>query len=198
MKKQIIIIHGGNSYNSYEEYLEALKKREVTVESFLPRKGWKNSLLKELENDFQVLTPEMPNAFNAKYIEWKIWFEKMVPFINDGVIMIGHSQGGIFLAKYLSENNYPKKISALILVASPYTDKSGSGAFKLEQSLENVSKQCDNVHLFQSKDDEVVSFEAVRRYEKELPDAKLHIFEDRGHFLQETFPEIIETIKEIK
>ena len=32
-------------------------------------------------------------------------------------------------------------------------------------------------------------------YKRDLPEIKLHIFEDRGHFNQESFPEIIKLIK---
>ena len=46
---------------------------------------------------------------NARYEEWKIWFERMIPFLNDNVILVGHSLGGIFFVKYLSENLLPIK-----------------------------------------------------------------------------------------
>ncbi|EKE20592.1 MAG: hypothetical protein ACD_7C00516G0001 [uncultured bacterium] len=114
-----------------------------------------------------------------------------------GVILIGHSQGGIFLAKYLSENNYPKKIGAIMLVAPVYNNTPEVGSFKIEKSLNNISTQCEEIHIFHSKDDFVVPFSEMEEYKKELPNAKFHIFEDRGHFLQETFPEIIEEIKKI-
>lgn len=203
MQKQIIYIHGGDSFESYDDYIKYLKETEFSIDWFVQKKKWKMSLVDELGDEFQILMPDMPNKFNAVYEEWKIWFEKMIPFINDGVILIGHSQGGIFLAKYLSENNYPKKISALMLVAPVYNNTPEVGSFKLVGArhgaplLDNVSKQCGNIHLFQSKDDSVVPFSESEEYRKELPDAKFHIFEDRGHFLQETFPEIIEEIKKI-
>lgn len=204
MKKQIIYIHGGDSFESYEDYIKYLKETEFSIDWFVQKKKWKNSLAEELGDGFQILMPDMPNSFNAVYEEWKIWFEKMLPFINDGVILIGHSQGGIFLAKYLSENVYPKKISALMLVAPPYTDTPDIGSFKLVQTrhgaslLDNVSKQCDDIHLFFSKDDFVVPFSESEEYKKDLPNAQAHIFEDRGHFLQETFPEIVDEIKKVR
>lgn len=198
MKKQIIIIHGGDSFDSYEDYLKNLKETKFTIDWFERRKKWPEDLANELEDEFQFFIPQMPNKNNAVYEEWKIWFEKMIPFINDDVIMIGRSQGGIFLAKYLSENIYPKKISALMLVAPPHTDTPEIGSFKLEKPLDNILKQCENVHLFQSKDDPVVPYSEVELYKKDLPSAKFHIFENKGHFLQETFPEIIELIQQVK
>jgi len=198
MKKQIIYIHGGDSFDSYEDYIKYLKETEFSIDWFLPRKRWIDDMINELNNDYQFFMPQMPCKQNANYEEWKIWFEKMLPFINDGVILIGHSQGGIFLAKYLSENNYPKKISALMLVAPVHNNTPEVGSFRLEKSLKNVLGQCNEIHLFLSKDDFVVPFSESEEYKKELPNAQMHIFEERGHFLQETFPEIVEEIRKIK
>jgi predicted alpha/beta hydrolase family esterase len=49
-----------------------------------------------------------------------------------------------------------------------------------------------------SKDDPVVPFEHAGMFKKALPDAEVMAFEDREHFNQETFPEIIELIKKLK
>ena len=195
MKKQLIVIHGADSFNSYDEYVGSLKNREVSLESFLPRKDWKDSLSFYLGESFEVLTPRMPNKTNAQYGEWKIWFEKMFPFISDEVILLGHSMGGIFLAKYLSENKFPKKIKKLLLIAAPHTDAEDIGSFALKKSLEGVTRQCENIRLYQSEDDFVVPYIEVEYYKKELVNASIYIFENRGHFLQEHFPEIIEEIK---
>ena len=195
MKKQIIFIHGGDSFDSYDEYLKYLKEKECSLDRLEPRKRWIEDAVNKSEDKFQFFIPQMPNKNNAVYEEWKIWFEKMLPFINDDVIMIGHSLGGIFLAKYLSENTYPKKIKKLILVAPPHNNTLGVGSFKIEKSLDNISKQCDDIQLFQSEDDPAVPASEAQIYKKDLPEINLHIFKDKGHFMQETFPEIIEEIE---
>lgn len=198
MKKQVVVIHGGDSFDTYEKYLEALKNWEVTVEWFQPRKeDWKDSLPSDLGEGYEILAPRMPNKQNARYAEWQIWFERMLPYIRDNVILVGHSLGGIFLAKYLSEKDFPNKISGLFLVAAPHNGTEDIGDFALSHKLESVAKQCENIHLFQSKDDPVVALSEVEKYQKDLPNAKTHIFEDRGHFKQEHFPEIVEEIKKI-
>ncbi|MEF3692075.1 MAG: alpha/beta fold hydrolase [Candidatus Moraniibacteriota bacterium] len=195
MQKQIIFIHGGNSFESYEEYLNDLKNSNPSIDWFAYRKKWIDNLHKKLSGEYQIFAPHMPNKQNADYEEWKIWFEKMIPFINNEVIMIGHSLGGIFLAKYLSENTYPKKIKKLILVAPPHSETPEIGSFKLGEDLSNISAQCKDIHLFQSTDDPVVPANEAQLYKKDLPEINLHIFEDRGHFNQESFPEIIKLIK---
>ncbi|EKE20593.1 MAG: hypothetical protein ACD_7C00516G0002 [uncultured bacterium] len=84
MQKQIVYIHGGDSFDSHEDYIKYLKETEFSLDWFVQKKKWKTSLAEELGDEFQILMPDMPNKFNAVYEEWKIWFEKMMPFINDG------------------------------------------------------------------------------------------------------------------
>ena len=195
MKKQVIVIHGGDSYETREKFLDALKNWEVTKESFVPKSDWKSILQKDLGEEYEILAPRMPNKQNAKYDEWKIWFEKMLPFVQDGVIFVGHSMGGLFLAKYLSENSFPKKINAFFLVAPPYRNTDDIDNFPIIGDLQRVWEQCPNIHIFQSEDDPLVSMNEAEEYKKAWPEAKMHIFQDRGHFNQENFPEIVEELK---
>ena len=194
MKKQTIVIHGGDSFETYEKFLESLKNWEVSLESFLPKYDWKSSLQKLLGDGYEVLSPRMPNSQNAKYAEWKIWFERIIPFLHDGVILIGHSLGGLFLAKYLSENIYPKKISAIFIVAAPHNSTEDCGDFQPVDHPEKVWKQCQNIHIFQSEDDPIIPMSEAEEYGIAWPDAKMHVFPDRGHFNQETFQELVEEI----
>lgn len=197
MIKQIIIIGGGDSFNTYEEYVSSLENREVTLDKFRPRKDWKTNLPQSLGEDYDVLAPKMPNSTNSRYTEWKIWFERMFAFLNNEVILIGHSLGAMFLIKYLSENTFPKQIKKLFLVSSPYgVTESDLEEFKLPESFEQVFKQSKNIFIFHSKDDAVVPFSEFEEIKKKLPQASVHVFEDRGHFNQEEFPELVELIKQ--
>ena len=122
MKKQVVVIHGGRTFKTYQEYIRSIRNREVSIDKFKIQKNWKDSLEKKLGKNFEVFAPHMPNGNNAVYEEWKIWFCRMVEFINDDAIFIGHSLGGIFLAKYICENTCSKKIKAVILVAAPFNE----------------------------------------------------------------------------
>ena len=142
MKRQIIAIHGGDAFPTYKEYLESLRNHEINFEN-LNTKGWKRSLGKTLGENYGVVLPEMPNSYNAKYIELCIWFEKFFSIIKDDVILVGHSMGGSFLAKYLSENDFPQKIRATFLVAAPYNMDEGRELveFCAPDSLERLVRQ---------------------------------------------------------
>ena len=200
VKKQIIIIGGGTTFDTYEEYIFYLKNKEVDIDFFKAKIKWKDTLAEKLGTDFEIISPKMPNVTSARYEEWKIWFEKFFPFINDEVILTGHSLGGIFLAKYLSENLFPKKIKAVILVAAPFDTENAIeslGSFVLGKTLEKFENQTSKIYLFHSEDDPVVPFEQVNKYKKSLPNSEMIVFKNKQHFNHEFFPEIVELIKNI-
>ena len=106
-KAQIFLIHGGMTFKNDKDYLHYLKTKKVSI---LPRKIWGLDYLdNELGKKCQIIRPRMPLSENAKYRDWKIFFERHFPYLRNNIILIGNSLGGIFLAKYLSENKFPKK-----------------------------------------------------------------------------------------
>ncbi len=199
--QQIVLIHGGDIHETYEAYLEYLKNHQLDFEKHgLRKKFWKDNLSERLGEGYQIIRPEMPSMRNAKYVEWKIWFEKFIPFLEDGVILIGGSLGGLFLAKYLSENELPKKIRATFLLAAPFDDQNRDYKlmdFSLPTNLTKLSSQTPKIFLYHSKDDKVVPFADLVNYQKALPDATTRIFEDKGHFSLVEFPELVEDIKSL-
>ena len=151
----------------------------------------------KLAGEYEVIIPVMPNKFNARFEEWKIWFEKFIPFLKDGVVFIGHSLGASFIAKYLSENKFPKKVRAVMLVAGVY-DKDSEGYSLLSFALpEKLDLQNENTMIYHSKDDSVVPFSALENFSRALPQAKTRVFEDRGHLNMPEFPELLEDIKSL-
>ena len=203
-KKQVIVIHGGDFFDSRAEFVASLQKEKITKEDLLGKsaKRWKDNLLEDLGSEYEVLAPEMPNPHDAKYAEWKIWFEKVIPFMEKEVILVGHSLGGIFLARYLSENRFPSKIKGLFLVAAPYftPGKNGMNAnagFTVPKTLKKIEASAESIVLYHSEDDPIVKVSHVKRYAKALSKARQIVFKDRGHFRQERFPEVIEAIRNL-
>jgi predicted alpha/beta hydrolase family esterase len=199
MKKQVLIVHGGNTFTNYSEYIESLKTKKVELEKLKYRLDWKDTITDDLGDKFEVLVPRMPNGTNAKYNEWKIWFEQIIPLLKNDVILIGHSLGGIFLAKYLSQNLLAKKVKAVILISAPYKelDSEEIGDFSLPKSLSKLNKQIKTIILIQSEDDIVVPASHVYLYKKQFPEANLIMFKSNGHFKQPHFPELVKLIKGI-
>lgn len=196
MKQQVFVIHGGTTFAEYDAYISYLKSKEVALEK-LKAKDWKANLEAELGDGFEVYLVKMPNAQNARYFDWALWFEKYIPLLQDGVIFIGHSLGAVFLAKYMAENDVKKKIKATFLVAAPHDEDEGRPMpeFSITTSLKKLASQAGTLYMYHSKDDPVVAYNELEKYRKELPEAVCNVFEDKLHFNQESFPEIVQDIK---
>lgn len=202
MKKQLVFIHGGEAYSNYEDFLEYLRTQEITLHNE-PSKRWHKDLVNDLGNDWEVIKPAMPNSENSKYEEWKIWFERHFDFLQEEVVLIGHSQGGMFLTKYLIENSTPFNISKLFLVGSihdSYVPFNGSledgGDFGFDaEKVPALADKVKKIYILHSKDDFIVPFEQGEALAKALPNAEFMVFEDKNHFLIEEFPELIQKIK---
>ncbi len=201
MKKQILVIHGGDTFNTYEEYLAYLKNYQIDFERYRThKKDWKANLDIALGDDFKIIFPDMPNKRNAKYLEWKIWFEKFIPYLEAEATLVGSSLGGTFLTKYLSENKFPKKIKALFLVAAPFDaegTKDSMGDFIVPQDLNKVSEQTQDIFLYYSKDDVIAPFHNFTKYQSKFKNATARIFKNKGHFRQTEFPELVNEIKKL-
>lgn len=196
-KLQILIIHGGMTFKTEKDYLHWLKTKKVSTEK---RQYWADDLEKKLEKNFEIIRPRMPLQENARYRDWKISFERYLPLLRSNCILIGSSLGGIFLAKYLSENTLPKKALSAYLVCAPFDSDLPTedlvGGFSLKSNLSLIEKNCKNLHLLFSNDDDVVPVSHAEKFRKKLPGAHIEIYgEKNGHFIVPTFPEIIKLIK---
>ena len=76
-KQQVFYIHGANAFSKREDFLRYLRTEPIRG---LPGddyfKKWPSSLPEDLGDDYEVFMPLMPNKQNARYDEWKIWFEQ--------------------------------------------------------------------------------------------------------------------------
>jgi len=199
MKQQVLVIHGGDTFGSDKEYLEFLRNHDINFAK-MTRAGWKENLRSDLGEDFEVILPQMPNKVNARYEEWKIMFEKLIPFLRDGLILVGHSMGGTFIAKYLAENKFPHQIKATFLIAAPFGNNEPEYSlytFSLPTDLKDLGEQAGQIFIYHSSDDPLVPTRDADAYIQALPHADKKILTDRGHFNQERLPELVEEIKRL-
>jgi predicted alpha/beta hydrolase family esterase len=177
LKKTVIIIHGAGPkhYRSLED----------------GSGDWQAKIPPALGNEFRVLRPEMPSPKNPSYEEWKILLDKNLAKVHGDVTFVGHSLGGSFLLRYLSEEQIIPKISGVFLVAAPFNTIKG---FEIPDDFSKVL-QIKNIILYHSTDDVEVPYAHSLMYKDRL-NAKLKTFTDRGHFFKRSeFPEILMDIK---
>jgi uncharacterized protein len=211
MKKSVIYVHGGDSFAKYNDFIKFLRtvplrdlpatKTDAGPESVVEKEHWKNTLAEDLGEEFLVYKPAMPNKQNARYQEWKIWFERYLDQISGDVILVGCSLGGMFLAKYLCEEKIKVAVSQLHLLASPggeYESDGGDCAeflFSSEKLGSWNGNQVKKVYIWHSEDDFVVPFVEALWYQSHLPQAKMKLFTDKNHFLGPELPELALEIK---
>lgn len=197
--KQIIIIWWWWCFLTKEAFYNALKTREYNP--FEKSKNRRERLTEQTEKTYQTIIPTMPCKQNADYIAWKIWFERHFEFFNnEDIILIGHSQWAVFLTKWLSENQFPKQVKQLHLVSWVFDDndldEETIGNFIFDPSnLNNIESQVNHIFIYHSKDDDIVPFRHGEELAKHLPSGNFLIFENRGHFREYNFPELLENIK---
>lgn len=201
--KQLVFIHGGEAYSNEADFKLGLESQEVDIE-YTTKERWHYvpALQSALGDDWQIIRPGMPCEDNAKYEYWKIWFEKYIPFLQDGVMLVGHSLGAMFLARYLSENELPVRVSKLFLLAVMFTREAdhmpgtedGEYFFVHLDNFAKLDVSAEQIYIVHSKDDPVAPYHHAEQFTAHLPSAELVTFEYKGHFIQERFPELVELI----
>lgn len=203
---QVFYIHGAPTLKNRKQYLDYISNRPVYLGTLKRRHG--EDLSKRLGKWFSVVKTQMPNPDNGIYDDWKIHFERLLPLLDKELIIIWNSLWGTFIARYLSENKFTKKLISLYLVAAPYDnnlvknnkfwvpEQELVGWFKVGKDLSGIEKATKIVHLLYSSDDEIVHLEHGEKFKSKLKNADLTIFDNvKGHFRVSEFPEIAKMIK---
>ncbi len=201
MKKQIILLKGWEAKENFKDFYDFLESQDFNPYEENELK-WSDILDRDLWEDFEVIKFPRPNSGFADYKAWKIIFEKTIPYLKQNFILLGHSLGATFLVKYLEEDDkydLKDKVEKIFLVAPAYKDdeKEVLWNFNFSKPLDNLKKIQEKIIIFWSKDDFIVAFSNIKDFKIELPKAKFMIFENRGHFLQEDFNELIKLLKNI-
>lgn len=185
---QVIIIHG---MPSKEEYLDPNFPSASNAHWF----PW---LQKQLTmNGILAQTPEMPEPYDPDYKKWCEVFEQFK--LESDTVLIGHSCGGGFLVRWLSENNV--KVGKVILVA-PWIDPNNDRGERMfsNMDIKDISEQADKIELFISLDDDQEELDTKDILRNKISKLNIREFTDKGHFITDhmktnEFPELLEVIK---
>lgn len=203
-KQQVLVIHGGGSFIGIprEKLAEHLAGREVDIDRLRRKEDWKAKLQENLGDEYDVLSPRMPNPDQPLFIEWKTWFDQILKTLDDELILVGHSLGGMFLIKYLSEHVLGKSVRGLFSVAAPFQGDDEEkepfrySGFSIGEDLSKLS-QAEALFLYHSTDDKVVPFSELYELKSRISNCIVRELEGRGHFNDANFPEIVEDIKNL-
>lgn len=190
--KTAIILHG---MPDKEEYYDPNSPSQSN-------KHWIPWLQRQLTlQDILAQAIELPKPYEPNYEAWKRIFEQFE--VNDETILVGHSCGGGFLARWLSENK--TKVSHLILVA-PWIDPDKLEHDKVGDFFEftldsTVQDRVKHIHLFVAQDepDDDVK-KSVQILKEAWPESSLVELPTGGHFVMsqmktEQFPELLTALQ---
>ena len=184
----VVIVHGSPKEDRPDEFPQNKKHWILWMKNQLEKNGTRTE------------TPLMPKPWKPNYENWKKEFEKLD--INENTVLVGHSAGGAFMVRWLSENK--QKVKKLILVAPSKETTIESLRLKDFCNFEvnkKIKKFVDDIVVFISNDKK----ETIRSayfYKKELS-AKLINLENKGHFTlggmkTKEFPELLKEILDNK
>lgn len=180
--KQTIIIHGA-------PYKDEFYKPEKPTPS---NGNWLPWLQKQLAmRDVLCQSLEFPRPYDPIYADWVSVFEQMK--IDEETTLIGHSCGGGFLLRYLSENKNLKP-GKVVLVAPWIDPKHELSTPFFDFTIDSKISDRIDFHIFLSLDDFEGCLESFEIIKKALPLAHYHEYTDRGHFDTQEIPEVLELI----
>lgn len=181
--KQIILIHGA----PYEEEFYNTEKPSPSNTNWFP---WIQKQLALKDELCQAL--EFPRPYDPIYEEWEKVFQQMV--IDDETVIVGHSCGGGFLVRYLSE--HPEVRPAKVILVAPWIDPDHeltTDFFKFE--IDSTLGDRTDLHIFISSDDDEAMQKTFQIISEKIPNSTTHEFTDRGHFCNRDFPELLELVQ---
>lgn len=150
--------------------------------------------------DIHAVSIEPPFPFRPRYEEWKREFERFD--VTPETILVGHSCGGGFLVRYLSEHK-DLRVGKVALVA-PWTNPDNYEAsdtadffdFEIDPTF---PERATGVTVFISSDDSTSVVKTVEILEQQVAGLELRRYEDKGHFCledlgTEEFPELLDVV----
>ncbi len=149
--------------------------------------------------DIHAVSIEPPFPFRPRYDEWKKEFERFE--LEPDTILVGHSAGGGFLVRYLSEQK-GLQVGKVALVApgmnpdnNPVSDTAYFFKFEIDSDFSSRTK---GTSVFISSDDEASVVRTVEILKDNVKGLDIHQYTDKGHFtsgeLSKSFPELLNAI----
>lgn len=190
MKRNAIIVPGrpdedehydpGRPSNSEDHWLSWLKRQLIL-------------------KDIHAVSIEPPFPFRPRYEDWKKEFERFE--LTPDTILVGHSCGGGFLIRYLSEHNvHVGKVALVAPWINPFDKKVSDTAdfFKFEIDPE-FPVRTRGVAVFVSSDDGQDVTRTVEILKDKATPLDIHEYNDKGHFTIGTmgtseFPDLLDAV----
>jgi predicted alpha/beta hydrolase family esterase len=158
---------------------------------------WLPWLAKQLRvRDIHAHTPEMPHAYAPQWSLWRREFERCD--IGPETILVGHSCGGGFLVRWLSE--HPRQRVGRVVLVAPWIDPDGNfageqgswaGDFFAFEPDRLLAERTAGLIVMTSDDDSDQVLRSVAILREKLAGAQVREFPGYGHFLRPQLREVL-------
>lgn len=156
-------------------------KEEFLKTPLQSKKHWIPWIKNELEaTGIVVYTPELPEPYRPNYDAWKACFEQF--HVDEETTLVGHSCGGGFLVRWLSENKINVDKVALVAPWINQNDSRPTPEFFDFEIDPNLAKRTKGIKLFISLDDDPDEIDTAESLKASVPGLLVQEFTDRGHF----------------
>lgn len=189
--KQCIIIHGKPGRQEYED-------PHVPSPSNHHWFPWIQKQL--LLHNILTQTLEMPRPFEPVYAQWAFTLDNIR--LDADTIMVGHSCGGGFILRYLSERKLSVRGIALV---APWLDPGHTKTADFFAFIPDpqLLSRIQHAHMLHSTDDPAQGIaESVKTIQTWYPAMRVHTAHHKGHYTIEEmktpeFPELLSIILSI-
>jgi len=138
------------------------------------------------ENHFYYKAPQMPLGEDAKFKNWKSYFDKVAGKIDNQTIIIAHSLSALYIPRFLNETD--KKPYAVITIAGGKKSQIASIIPNRYQHFVSRNKDFDyvknnipNRFCFYSNNDHIFTETELKNYAESM-NGKQVFLENKGHF----------------
>lgn len=183
--RNAIIVHGKPTKKEFYD-------KSTPSESNAHWLPWIQSQL--IKRDIHAVTPEMPRPYQPKWDEWVREVERYE--IGPETILVGHSCGGGFWVRYLSER--PQLTVGKVVLVAPWLDPSGtikSGFFNFDIDP-RIAERTTGLTIFSSDNDMGNVLKSVAEIRQKVEGVHYKEFKGYKHFCYEDmgtdkFPELL-------
>ncbi|XP_025082425.1 putative hydrolase RBBP9 isoform X2 [Pomacea canaliculata] len=156
--------------------------------------GWLHYKLKE--NNVKSILRNMPDPITARESVW-------LPFMQDelgcdeNTIIVGHSSGAEAAMRYTETH----KVKGIVLVSACVTDlgdanERASGYYNRLWQWDSIRANTGFIAQYGSTDDPFIPWLEQKEVADQL-NSNLFKFEDKGHFMNTAFPELLAFLKSV-
>lgn len=149
------------------------------------------SLRQKLGPDYAIDYPRMPHEEEPSYARWKPALATALGNLRDGALLVAHSVGATTLIKLLTESS-PPKCRAIFFIAAPFVGDGGWPADDVQFPPDlgaHLPKDIP-IHFFHGLEDEVAPPAHLDRYQRAVPQARVHRLPGRDHQLNNDLSEL--------